>query len=220
MGWFGYAWHPFGVEAFVLGWRVRPVGPERHVRGRDDAAREPARRRGAAGRAVRLPPLRWDRRHSRARLGADESPAVPASRPAFGVSFKDMLLRPADPVEHSGEQHERRPSMLKSGRTYVGSVPAISADLAVALRVDKNDRGRPRRHGRSSRPRGSDRHFEPVQPNQPQYLAGGGAHGDPVPVCRLPRITSPAARRRSSGRTSGPRIRPPETQPLERTLRG
>jgi hypothetical protein len=127
MGWFGYAWHPVGVELFLAGEYDQTTPSATFVGG------TPLENPLAIGvpRVEQFAFLRFGGIGAiRARLSGQLGDRVRLSLAAgFGLSVKDMLFE-RDSKSNSGAENIYTD---KSGHTYVS--PAISLDGSVALRV-------------------------------------------------------------------------------------
>jgi PEGA domain len=127
MGWFGYAWHPVGVEAFLAGEYDQSAPSATFV-----GATTPLENPLAVGepRVEQFGFLRFGGTGAiRARVSAQTDLLRVSLAAGFGLSIKDMLLE-RQTQSNSGNTNAY---VDKSGHTYVS--PAISADLAVSLRA-------------------------------------------------------------------------------------
>jgi hypothetical protein len=128
-GFFGYAWHPFGVEAFLMG-EYDEATPSAKFVGPTSPLENPL----AVG-APRVEQFTFMRFGGTAAIRARYMFQTDLLRVSLaagaGFSFKDMLLfRQSE--SNSGGQNAY---FDKAGRTYIS--PAVNVDLSVALRTGK-----------------------------------------------------------------------------------
>jgi hypothetical protein len=170
MGWFGYAWHPVGVEAFLAGEYDQSTPSATFV-----GATTPLENPLAVGqpRVEQFAFLRLGGIAAlRARVSAQTERFRVSLAAGFGISFKDMLLE-RSATTNSGAQNAY---VDKSGHTYVS--PAIATDLSVSLRVNPT----------LAIAIGGLVWFETAgsnvtsAPSANQYLAGGATPATPIPT--------------------------------------
>jgi len=127
MGWFGYAWHPVGVELFLAG-EYDQTTPSATFVGPTSALENPL----AVGvpRVEQFAFLRLGGMGAiRARLSFQSERLRGSVAAGFGLAVKEMLFE-RDSKSNSGGENIYTD---KSGHTYVS--PAISVDASIALRV-------------------------------------------------------------------------------------
>jgi hypothetical protein len=169
-GYFGYSWHPFGVEGFLAG-EYDESTPSATFTGPTSPLENPL----AVGqpRVEQFTFARFGGTAAvRARISAQTDLLRVSLAAGVGISVKDLLLY-RQTESNSGNQNAY---VDKSGHTYVS--PALSIDLSVSLRAGKT----------TAIALGVATLFEnagqtliaPAQNSPPQLLAGGQTN--PVPL--------------------------------------
>ena len=128
MGWFGYAWHPVGIEAFLAGEYDQATPSATFV-----GATTPQENPLAVGqpRVEQFAFLRLGGVAAvRARLSAQTERFRFSLAAGFGIAFKDMLLE----RQTTSNSNNQNSFVDKSGHTYVS--PALAGDLSVAVRIN------------------------------------------------------------------------------------
>jgi hypothetical protein len=127
MGWFGYAWHPVGVEAFLAGEYDQSTPSATFI-----GATTPLENPLAIGqpRVEQFAFLRFGGVAAvRARISAQTERVRFSLAAGFGISFKDMLLE----RQTTSNANNQNGFVDKSGHAYVS--PALAGDLSIAYRA-------------------------------------------------------------------------------------
>ena len=188
MGWFGYAWHPVGIELFLAGEYDQSTPSATFVGSSAPlenplAVGQPRVEQFAFLRVGGIAALR-------ARVSVQTTRLRGSLAAGFGVAYKEMLFE-RDTKTNSGAENVFTD---KSGHSYIA--PAISVDGSIAFRVNPT----------TAIALGVMLWFETagssLQSNADgaQYLGAVGSSAPPS-RCRRRRIIWRPARRRSSGRT-------------------
>jgi hypothetical protein len=126
MGWFGYAWHPVGVEAFLAGEYDQSTPSATVVGGaplqNPLAVSQPRVEQFGFLRTGGMAALR-------ARVAFQTKAFRLSAAAGFGISVKDML------VERQTTSNSNGRDAFTDSSTHIYVSPALSGDLAVAWRV-------------------------------------------------------------------------------------